>query len=57
MSELLLEDKEFKRVNFTESRLKKGSYENSNLSEIIFAECEFIECDLKLSYMESEIFN
>lgn len=47
-----IEDKEFDKLNFTEKPLRKGEYEyctflncdfsNSDLNQIIFSECEFI---------------
>lgn len=56
MSDPYYLDREFKRVDYSLTALKKGEYEgctfvncnflNADLSEIIFAECSFNDCDL-----------
>ena len=61
MSEFFQEDKEYKGVNFTETPLTKGAYENctfkhcvftsTNLSKFIFVECQFIECDISMAIL------
>ncbi len=60
MSRLMEEDKELNAINYVETPLAKGIYENyafnrciftnSDLSNIIFVECEFVECDLRRSF-------
>ncbi len=58
MGDFFQEDKEYIGDNFAKRILKIGAYENctfkhcifnqTNLSDIIFIECEFLECDFSM---------
>ena len=60
------EDKELNAINYVETPLAKGIYENnafnrciftnSDLSNIIFVECEFVECDLSMANVSGTAF-
>jgi len=66
MNEFLEENREFNGINYVETRLTKGAYEqctffqciftNSDLSNIIFVECEFVECDLSMANVSGTAF-
>ena len=53
------EDEHFEGVNYTETPLAKGEYENctfrncnfggSELAEIIFSQCKFESCDFSMA--------
>src|SRR5688572_18624855 len=59
-------DKNFDKVNFTQTSLPKGEYENcvfnqcdfsnSDVSEIKFIDCEFKACDLSLTKINKSAF-
>lgn len=58
MKQTFVNDKTYIRIDFEETSLKRGEYENYNfnncdffntdLSEIKFTECKFIGCNLNL---------
>ncbi len=63
----MTENKIFTKIDFTQSPLEKGEYENctfrncnfyeTNLSNIIFRECEFNACDISLARLKNTVFN
>lgn len=66
MHDSIIQDQQFKGIDYTESPLPKGEYENcqfsncnfsnSDLSEIVFVECEFHHCDLSMSKLSKTAF-
>lgn len=63
----MFEHKIFEKINYTESLMNKGEYENckfinciffrSDLSSIIFRDCEFNDCDFSLAKMKNTVLN
>jgi uncharacterized protein YjbI with pentapeptide repeats len=66
MSKTIIEEKTFKKINFSERGLAKGDYENCifvncvfsniDLSNNNFLECEFNGCNLSMSEMAKTAF-
>lgn len=59
MAKNYIEEKTFDGVDFTETALERGEYENClfrncsfsgvNLSELHFVECKFVDCDMSMA--------
>ncbi len=66
MNSLLIIEKTFKSINFSETVLKTADYEdctfencnfsNINLSSFSFTDCEFINCDLSMAKVKNTTF-
>lgn len=63
----LINDTVFEKINYSETTLAKGEYDNctfvncvfldSDLSNVNFTECEFIDCDLSNVNLKHTVFN
>ncbi len=67
MNDIIIEDKVFKKDDFTLKKLEYGTYEkcrfidcifsNADLSNYNFLECEFENCDLNMILIKNTTFN
>lgn len=66
MSEILIEDRDYRDTNFSEEELARGNYEyctfnhctfsDANLSGINFVECTFEHCDFTMANISTTVF-
>ncbi len=66
MNKTYFEDQQFQGIDYSNSKMQKGDYENcifinclfsnANLSELNFTECEFENCDLSNAILKSTAF-